>query len=105
MSLLLSIYLNSELRDEVRHLREAVHILRDRLANAGLPFDDVCATPPLGGSQQRHKHPSSLTRTDSRSILKRQHSQTECTNTITINQEMAAQGPAPKVCVSGIAVK
>jgi kinesin family protein 14 len=36
----------SELREEVRHCRNAVQVLRERLARAGLPFDDVKTTPP-----------------------------------------------------------
>ena len=88
----------SELRDEVRHLRNAVHVLRERLARAGLPYDDVCATPPL--PSQRDKE-ISLSRSDSRTILKRQISHTECNNTIKINQEVGAGPSAPKVCVSG----
>ena len=89
---------NRELRDEVRHLRDAVHILRDRLARAGLPYDDVCATPPLPA--QRDKQVS-LQRSNSRTILKRQLSETECQNTIRINQEVEAGASTPKVCVSG----
>ena len=93
-----SVFFLSELRDEVRHLRDAVHILRDRLARAGLPHDDVCSTPPL--PSQRDKDVS-LPRSDSRPILKRQLSQTECNNLIKINQEVGAGPSAPKVCVSG----